>query len=787
MHTRPSFPEKLFLLSAWRQGLTFRLPLPACYLLLYLFFASHAAVAQELPFQTPDGEELRSLDVNPELFRKHKIQPAFFLKNNNYWVYIIDTLSLPFVDDFSSDRIKKFRPDAGNVTAIGKSFFDVNGIYQDSVELKNDTTWTYQYNSLTQQYDSFPNPPDLIITFYENNNPDSISSLTQPTDTDTAWSNITYQYNLSDTDTIILSRDTVYYNSRDTFYFVQDSNFYLWLDSFAFVNRSFGVNPPTIGVATFDGLNASGEAYDLSVPNINGQADRLTSKPIDLGNLTSDSSVVLSFYYQPQGLGDYPDPEDSLVLEFYSPGDSVWNWAWSSAGITTAQSYQQPVFQVVKIAITDPKYLKKGFHLRFRNYATLAGMLDIWNIDYVYLDKNRNINDNSVNDLGFVSIGSSFVNNFTSMPMKAFKGNASLYMVQNFPVKLANLSNASLSNDSNRYFVYDEYETIEFKESVNLQQSFSPLSQQTLYHSVYSSPNNFQFTPSDSERTVFKIKFIAEQGGPDLCLFNDTAIHHQVFDSYYSYDDGSAEGIYSLGNKPGVKLAYKFAIATPDSLKAINLYFPRIKNDVSQFTFKILVWGDNSGMPGNIIYQSGDLDNPKYSESLNEFIRYEIDPPLALNGTFYIGWQQTTGDKIYLGFDKNINSQDKIFHTLAQNNSWNNTTLSGSLMMRPDFGNSGPAARVVKADKKTPVLTIYPNPASDLIYIDQAGTENESAGTCLVKIFNMLGEEVLRQAIFNHQPLNSIDISSIPNGLYFLQVEPSPFGSPGTEKLLIAR
>lgn len=787
MNAFPFPPPDFFALSAaiykWRPELRFSLPFS---LIFYLFFAAHPSVAQELPFQTAAGEELRSLEVNPKLFRSNKVPPASHLKNNNYWIYIIDTLTLPFIDDFSSSRIKRFSPDAGNVTAIGKAFFEVNGNYPDSIEIKNDTTWSYQFNSITQQYDSFPNQPDLFITYYENNNPDSISALTQPTDTDTVWSNITYQYNLSDTDTIILSRDTVYYNSKDTFYFVQDSNFFLWSDSFAFINTSFGVNPPTIGIATFDGLNSSGEAYDFSVPNINGPADRLTSKPIDLSNLTSDSSVVLSFYYQPQGLGDYPDPEDSLVLEFYSPADSLWNWAWSTAGITTAQSYQQPVFQLVKIAITDPKYLKKGFHLRFRNYATLAGMLDIWNIDYVYLDKNRNINDNSVNDFGFVSIGNSFVNNYTSMPMKAFKGNASLYMVQNFPVKLANLSNASLSNDSNRYFVYDEYETVKYKESVNLQQSFSPLSQQTIYHSVYSSPNNFQFTPSDSERTVFKIKFTAEQPGPDLCLFNDTVIHRQVFDSYYSYDDGSAEGIYSLGNKPGVKLACKFAIAIPDSLKAIYLYFPRIKNDVTQFTFKILVWGDNSGIPGNILYQSGDLDNPKYSESINDFIRYEI-PPLALNGTFYIGWQQTTGDKIYLGFDKNINNQSKIFHTLAQNNSWNNTTLSGTLMMRPDFGNAEPPARVVNMDKKAPSFTIYPNPASNLIHVGRPGMEGETtSATCLVKIFNLLGEEMWRQTIFSPQSITSIDISSIPNGLYFLQIEES-FGSPQTEKLLIAR
>lgn len=750
------------------------------FLLTVLTFFPFCFYSQELPFQTPDGEELRSLEVNPELFRKNKKHLSFYLKADDNLIYLTDTLQLPFLDDFSFDRTKR----TSNPDTVEKIHFSVDGNYKDTLTGVNYPTYMYYYNITTQQYDS--SSTEQIILFYRNSNP-VLSNFTFPTDTDTIWKNVTYRFNEFTVDTLTYSPDTTLVNTRDTFYIVSDDSASLWLDSLAFINRGFGINPPTIGIATFDALDASGVAYDFSPNDPYGPADRLTSKPIDLGNLTADSLVMLSFYYQPMGLGDWPDPEDSLALEFYSPADSTWNWAWSAPGITSAQAQQQPVFQLVKIAITDPKFLKKGFQFRFKNYATLTGMLDIWNIDYVYLDKNRNTSDNSVNDLAFVSIGNSFINNYTSMPMKAFKGNASQYMVPNTPVKLTNLSNATLSNDSNRYFVYDEYETIEFKESVNLQQSFTPLSQQTINHSVFSSPNNFQFTPSDSERTVFKIKFIAEQTGSDLCLFNDTVIHRQVFDSYYAYDDGSAEGIYALGNKPGVMLAYKFSIVAQDSLKGLYFYFPYIKNDVSQFTFRILLWGDNNGIPGSIIYQSNDIDNPKYSDSINEFIRYDINPPVAVNGTFYVGWQQTTVDKIYLGFDRNMNNQNKIFHTLASNNSWSNTTLAGSLMMRPDFGNAEPFAHVVKVNKKELELNVYPNPANDLIYINGTDMESEITGKYEVKIFNTLGQEILKQTITNFQSSPSINISSIPNGLYFLQVESERYGNSAMEKLLITR
>ena len=38
----------------------------------------------------------------------------------------------------------------------------------------------------------------------------------------------------------------------------------LWEDSAVFINRSYPINPVTIGVATFDGINSEGLAYDIS-------------------------------------------------------------------------------------------------------------------------------------------------------------------------------------------------------------------------------------------------------------------------------------------------------------------------------------------------------------------------------------------------------------------------------------------------------------------------------------------------------------------------------------------
>ncbi len=117
---------------------------------------------------------------------------------------------------------------------------------------------------------------------------------------------------------------------------------YLWVEEAVFVNNSFCYLPPDQGVATFDALDSTGNIYTnaVSTPFV---ADRLTSQPIRLDSLFTPTkkklgpadSLYLSFYYQPQGLGDAPEEGDSLVLAFrLRTGDTVFSHidsAWVSA------------------------------------------------------------------------------------------------------------------------------------------------------------------------------------------------------------------------------------------------------------------------------------------------------------------------------------------------------------------------------------------------------------------------------------------------------------------------
>ena len=96
-----------------------------------------------------------------------------------------------------------------------------------------------------------------------------------------------------------------------------------WTDNNVLMNAGFPVCPPNRKGATFDVLDADGKVYSYAISNA-FVAEYLTSVRIRLDSimepepppLTPADSVYLSFYYQPQGNGNPPEAQDSLVLQF---------------------------------------------------------------------------------------------------------------------------------------------------------------------------------------------------------------------------------------------------------------------------------------------------------------------------------------------------------------------------------------------------------------------------------------------------------------------------------------
>ena len=84
-------------------------------------------------------------------------------------------------------------------------------------------------------------------------------------------------------DTIWIESPPYYQDSARQFFMPVADSTKLWIDDHTYHNYRFGLNPRTLGVMTFDGLDAMVIPMQL-ITNTN-YADYLTSKPINLENM----------------------------------------------------------------------------------------------------------------------------------------------------------------------------------------------------------------------------------------------------------------------------------------------------------------------------------------------------------------------------------------------------------------------------------------------------------------------------------------------------------------------
>ncbi len=530
-----------------------------------------------------------------------------------------------------------------------------------------------------------------------------------------------------------------------------------WENNEVFINSNFAIDPISYGVATFDGLDSTGYPYNFSNPISYGAADTLTSKPIDLTAVVD--SVFLSFYYQPQGNGNQPEAKDSLLVQFFRKSDSTWVNQWNTPGSPT-----QP-FKLVMLPI-DTSFQNNAFQFRFRNYATLSGNVDHWNVDYVYLNQNRNYTDTLFDDVSFITNNFNMLKDFSAMPWDHYKTDTLGLMVKEMPVSYKNNSNI-VHAVFYKYQVIDNNgagPSVEMYPSTSDFKNVNPFSTITEPQAVYSiSPflNDFSFPTDNSENKVFEIKnyFNLGSGTTDSLQRNDTVISYQVFGNYYAYDDGSAElgyGVQGIGSK----LAYEFNIKKADTLTALQIYFSPIKDNLSAKSFKLTVW--SSLNPETIVYQQSSAYFPTYSFT-NQFLNYPLSTPIILNaGTYYFGWEKISPDFLNVGWDVNNNNKTKVhFNAVGV---WETSSYNGSLMLRPVFGTTGnPVVNLQDFGKEQKNnFIVYPNPANNVINF-KSTTNNPNFKIELIDIY---GKIVLKTTSTSNNKLN---VNAIADGIYFIK------------------
>lgn len=620
----------------------------------------------------------------------------------------------------------------------------------------------------------------------------------------------------------------------------------LWQDRFAFVNRTFAIQPPTMGVATLDALDENGNVY-AHADGAGFQADYLTSLPIRLDyNFTLNremrvsDSLYLSFYYQPAGgslagvewerLGNRPEGRDSLILEFgYATGDTVfigyeycdyylgenetyvigdtlfnpflpsdyyifdhaafpgdlislpcnelfgpemyWEHIWSTPGeLLDNWIANNPLeyFKQVMVPITDSRWFVNNFQFRFRNLASLedngivgwASNVDQWNIDYVRLDVNRNENDLYPNDLAFVMPTTSILKKYQAMPWSQYRDSD---LGSAFDNKMSNLSQ-NVKNSDYTYIIRKEGGAQVASYTTN-NENADPYYNNGLhdYEPHIHPPFEFSSLPTDNadSATFIVTHIFQEVGTGDERRCNDTCIFEQKFGNYYAYDDGTAEAGYSILSTmtyPEAYFAMRFKLAQPDTLRAVKMWFNSVLDDANFEEFTLMVWGESGNRPGTVLYEQAH-ELPSHADLFTDFVTYRLDEPVAIEGTFYVGFHQSHSVQLNLGFDQNTDARENFLYMTA--NEWCEPFLKGTPMIRPVIGAPIPEPVNVES-QEIAGFQLYPNPASSTltIILPEQRTVKEYC------VFDMFGRVMERR----RGGTSSLNVSNLAPGIYMLRL-----------------
>jgi hypothetical protein len=528
-----------------------------------------------------------------------------------------------------------------------------------------------------------------------------------------------------------------------------------WLDDFVFINNTYSDRQITAGIATFDALNNTGRLYETASSTV-FKADQLTSQPLNL-NYSASEKIWLSFFYQAGGLSDPPEAKDSLTLQFLAPDENKWYSVWRIGGNTDQK------FKPVIIPVNKTRFLKKGFQFRFINYASLSpnlndpsmvGNCDIWNIDYVLLDKNRDAGDTVFADVAFRLPLRSLLKSHEAMPWKQFRKIELREMGSSIPVHYRN-NDIITRNVTRNFEIWDVYKNSQSHFFTAGATNVSPLT-----NVDYNANLVYTFKTDNPDSALFRITCSLKTDEFDP-KGNDTIVYFQNFKNYFAFDDGSSEGGYGingLGSRNAMA-AYRFVSFIQDTLRAINICFNDSYMDANKRAFDLMVWDDNNGMPGNVIYSREEV-MVEQGDAINGFYTYNIPEGVMVNDVFYVGWKQRSEAFLNAGFDINTPHAGRQLFWL--NGEWKQSQVQGSIMIRPVVGD---ALKITSIDdtyySDKNLIRIWPNPATD--YFNVNTEELKNSGLIYITVIDLSGRELLKVPFSER-----IDISSLEDGIYFI-------------------
>ncbi len=550
-----------------------------------------------------------------------------------------------------------------------------------------------------------------------------------------------------------------------------------WVDNYVYVNTDLAVSPPSIGVATFDGIDNTGSPYGTS-----GAGDTLTSAEINLEVIPDD--LHLSYFIQPRGFGEQPETNDNLVLEFKNDQDE-WIEQRVYNGPDSILFVGDVTFMFDFVRISSTEFLHADFQFRFRNISSGAGAVDMWHLDMVRLLNNREPSP-IFQDVAFQNRTEGILARYSAMPARQFRSNTSSHLRNSFTLNLINHDDDEDGRPIGGPASVMQITELNSGQSVLSPTQFLPVKNNNIDPQSgfqLEVPGNFSVSSAianSSDELLFETMFTVNptEADNDEGLLDNNVIRTQtVVDDYFAYDDGISE-MSILAQGPGTNIAVEFETTVADTLTAVSFQFPHINGDVTNQFFNLKVWlNDLTSEP--VFF--GEILNPLYVDrfvdTLQAFTTYRLEEtftgelqPVVIpaNTTFYVGWEQVSNefvDAIPVGLD--INAQNVAQYNWFSTNEvewfdFQSVGIEGAVVVRPIMGVENAIQTSVEDTQNKSRAIIYPNPNKErLLNVKLDQSENQIKE---IRVLN-LGGRLMRSQEWQS---NQIDLQNLPSGIYFI-------------------
>lgn len=525
-----------------------------------------------------------------------------------------------------------------------------------------------------------------------------------------------------------------------------------WISEGATHSFTVGIAPPSYGVALLDGVDERGRPYSTVLVE-QGITDKITSVPIDLTGLNEEekNTVFISFFWQSGGRAEMPDFNDDLSLLFLD-STNTWIEIWNT------MPGEQFTFTSEIIQIRE-EFHHENFQFRFQISGRASGPFDSWILDYVYLNKNRNINDLFFPDRALTQTNLRPLGKFSAIP---------LFELRQAEFEAWTNSGNEFKNLENRFRAMEYSVVLRDKsdnsivKSINTNTPFNPVPLANERRAFES--NNFNNVDIPSQETDYELTTYLTTGDKNLyqiingdSLFFDN-IDLRINDSvkttipirdFLAYDDGNVD--YSAGiNQRSGMLANRFEVSNTAFVKGISINFTNFTQANS--IIDLMIWRN---LEENPIYVKEVFIPEK--NSLSEFSYFELEENIRVEEIFFVGFTQFTNDFVYVGLDKTFDNGREVFFNVT--GSWQqNEVVEGSLMIRVHLSENP----VIDEDAQPEAgFKLFPNPVTDWLHIE--GDLEEYS------VFDPYGR-VLNLPMEGYEKGKMINFTGLQKGVYVVNI-----------------